>query len=211
MAHPALIAAAPAIVGSVASAIGQRSANRQNLRIAREQMAFQERMSNTAYQRAVTDMRMAGINPMLAYQQGGASSPGGASAQMQNVAGVAASSAQHAARLAEDIKNMRRQRELLFMQTARERGTANREQTQAHLNETLEREAEARIRNIDVQTQMGRYGLSRGRAESQMWDVGGQGLGWANAIMRLMPSALRFNPVTINRNRIWRPRPPGGS
>jgi hypothetical protein len=47
---------------------------------AKDQMNFQRDMSNTAYQRAVSDMRKAGINPIMASKLGGASTPTGAMA-----------------------------------------------------------------------------------------------------------------------------------
>ena len=99
---------AAAAIGGVASAYGQREANESNLQIAREQMGFQRRMSNTAVQRRMADLEAAGINPILAGYQS-ASSPAGASAQMGNVLGAGVNSAIQAASTAQAIKNQRQQ------------------------------------------------------------------------------------------------------
>lgn len=85
MAAP-MITAGSSLIGSGLSYLSGRQTNKMNQAIAREQMAFQERMSSTAYQRGVKDLKKAGLNPMLAYMKGGASTPSGASIAMQNPA-----------------------------------------------------------------------------------------------------------------------------
>lgn len=55
---------------------------------------WQTQMSNTAYQRAMTDMKAAGLNPVLAFQQGGASSPTGSFATSSSPSSGGAGAAQ---------------------------------------------------------------------------------------------------------------------
>jgi hypothetical protein len=69
-----------AIQQGIYNHIEQNAAMQYNSAEALANRTWQEHMSNTAYQRAVADMRKAGLNPILAYAQGGASTPGGSGA-----------------------------------------------------------------------------------------------------------------------------------
>lgn len=102
---------------------GQRDANQANIQLARENRAFQERMSSTAHQRAVRDLRAAGLNPILAARSP-ASSPGGSLARVENALGKGVASAMELTRLRQDLKNMRAQERNMDADTAVKEWTA---------------------------------------------------------------------------------------
>lgn len=136
--------AAGLIVGGAqlaSSALGQERANRANERIARENRAFQERMSSTAYQRAMVDMRKAGLNPILAYRQGGASSPSGSTARVESVAGDVGSSIGSGLAAAAAKKQLR----LLDEQISQASAAASKTRSEAGIAEMLRQMENARF------------------------------------------------------------------
>lgn len=192
--------AGAAIAGGL-SLIGGRERNRAQREMAREQMAFQERMSNTAYQRAVEDMRLAGINPILAYQQGGASSPGGAMAQIQDVISPAVSSAKHAARLAQEVRNMRAVED-------RDRSQANTTRILGHVasEDILNRQEERKVIKHQgeltaAQLQMTRAMLPEARNRARVASTRyGRGMTYLQRLREAIFGGGIISPINTQRN-----------
>ncbi len=121
-----------AAIGDAAVDIyGQRVQNAANKAAADKQMNFQRDMSNTAHQREVNDLRLAGLNPMLSVNSG-SSTPSGAQYTAVNEFGGVQNSAKAILRMNQEMKNMKNMEDKIKADT-------DVSKTQADLNQTADR------------------------------------------------------------------------
>jgi hypothetical protein len=101
----------PALIAAGASLVGSHMANEANRDIAEQANAFSAQQFANRYQTTVKDMQAAGLNPMLAYSQGGGSAPSGqVGAPQQNIAHSASEAYTQGSQremMAEQIKNLK--------------------------------------------------------------------------------------------------------
>jgi len=97
---------------------GASQANAANQQMSSDQMRFQERMSSTAHRREVQDLKLAGLNPILS-ANAGASTPAGASSQMQNTMEGVGTAAREIGMANLTMDKMRKENALLDAQTGK--------------------------------------------------------------------------------------------
>lgn len=163
-----------AVASGIATLVGNRQKGQINSLLAKDQRSWEEQMSATAYRRAMKDMKLAGLNPILAYQKGPASTPSGASASIGGgdlgasvASGMQAGTAASMAKTQQkniDMDTLKKREEMLLV-SAQAAETMEREK----LNRELQRQAAEQAERTREERKAVGYENERRKAEAELF------------------------------------------
>ena len=174
--------------------LGKKQEQRWSKQAANRQMDFQREMSNTAYQRAMADMKRAGINPIMVSKLGGASTPTGAMAKTPDMGKIGSDA----------IKNhaTAKQFALTDAQITNTNAQSKVNDSIQKLNSAKEVHEQSKIANQDLQNQVLEKNIEKAGHLSE-WEVKFTPFNQAGSqLLNLFNSAFRENPNNPNWNRV---------